>query len=304
MPGFDREVVSIAPRLSSVPAASAERISRPAGSADRISVSSGLPAVGPQLSSQPAGSAERISMPVGNGERISVSSALPAVVARVHSERPESSERSGIYRSARPPQTLSARFWGLDLTERLPRVMSRDGVQAVAGELGRVRDFLVQSFPMFTEENLGAQPSPRMVEAKRHYLLTASDLIELQHEGRTVGVIVGAPEDWSSYYVRIFAVLPEYQRPGLTRRFGRECLFEPLADCGVERVVAETWPTNIAMSRSLQELHFHVTGHQLSERWGALVRYTKFLDPARAAAFEGRFAAALPGRPNQGRRTR
>ena len=211
-------------------------------------------------------------------------------------------EQSGLF-STLPPQTLSQRFWGLDLAERLPRVLSRDGVEAVRGELGRVRDFLVQAFPTFTEEDAGAQPDPRMAEAKRQYLLTASDLIELQHEGRTVGLIVGAPEDWSSYYVRIFAVLPEYQRRTLTRRFARECLFEPLAEYGVERVVAETWPTNIAMSHAFTELQFHVTGHQLSERWGALVRYTKFLDPARGEAFARRFAAMLPGRRNQGRRT-
>ena len=228
---------------------------------------------------------------------------LASSAPRGISARPDATDRSGVYRSSLPPQTLSERFWGLDFGKRLPRVLSRDGVQAVRGDLGRVRDFLVQAFPTFTEEELGASPNPRMAEAKRHYLLTASDLIELQHEGRTVGVIVGAPEDWSSYYVRIFAVLPEYQRPALTRRFARECLFEPLAEHGVERVVAETWPTNIAMSRGFTEMNFHVTGHQLSERWGALVRYTKFLDPARAAAFAGRFAAALPGRPHQGRRT-
>lgn len=227
----------------------------------------------------------------------------PQSARRAASVLPESSERSGVYRSV-PPQTLSARFWGAELARDLPRVLSRDGVQAVRGEIGRVGEFLMQAFPTFTEEELGADLSPRMIEAKGHYLRTASDLIELQHLGRTVGVMVGAPEDWSSFYVRILAFLPEYQRPALTRRFVRECLFEPLVARGVERIVAETWPTNIAMTRGFTEMHFHVTGHQLSERWGALVRYTKFLDPAREAAFERRFAGALPGRNNQGRRTR
>jgi ribosomal protein S18 acetylase RimI-like enzyme len=229
---------------------------------------------------------------------------VASLAPRVASARPESTERSGTYRSTLPPQTLSSRFWGLDLSSKLPRVLSRDGIEAVRGELGRVREFLVQAFPTFTEEELGVVPDPRMVEAKRRYLHTASDLIELRHDGRTVGVMVGAPEDWSSFYVRIFAILPEYQRPGLTRRFTRECLFEPLAEHGVERVVAETWPTNIAMSHCFTELRFHVTGHQLSERWGALVRYTKFLDPAREAAFQRRFAADLPKRRNPGRSTR
>ena len=238
---------------------------------------------------------------------------VASVAPRAGSLAPASAERSGgsgTYRSAlprsmssRPPQTLSARFWGADLSQNLPRVLSRDGVQAVRGDLARVGEFLKQAFPSFSEEELGAQLSPRMIEAKVHYLRTASDLIEVQHLGRTVGVLVGAPEDWSSFYVRILAFLPEYQRPGLTRRFVRECLFEPLAACGVERIVADTWPTNIAMTRGFTELHFHVTGHQLSERWGALVRYTKFLDPAREAAFEKRFAGALPS-PKDAKRSR
>jgi hypothetical protein len=102
-------------------------------------------------------------------------------------------------------------------------------------------------------------------------------------------VIVGAPEDWSSYYIRIFAVLPAFQRPALTRRFVRECLFEPLTACGVQRLVADTSPANLAMARGFSEMHFHVTGHQLSDRWGPLVRYTKFLDPACESVFLERF---------------
>jgi hypothetical protein len=226
---------------------------------------------------------------------------VASIAPSVSSVIPVVAERSGGRRSTSPPAKLSARFWGLDLAKTLPRVLSRDGVEAVPGELGRVCEFLAEAFPTFSEGELDAAPDPRMVEAKRDYLCRVSDLIELRHEGRTVGAIVGAPEDWSSYYVRILAVSPAYQRPGLTRRFARECLLEPLAAHGVERVVADTWPTNIAMSRGFTEMHFHVTGHLLSERWGALVRYTKFLDPVREAAFERRFAAALPSRP--GRRT-
>lgn len=252
--------------------------------------------IAPRVDSAVAESAERSDADRGLSPRNAprAASALPGSVP---------TDRSGTYRSV-PPQTLSARFWGADLAHDLPRVLSRDGVQALRGEIGRVGEFLKQTFPTFTEEELGADLSPRMIEAKGHYLRTASDLIELQHLGRTVGVLVGAPEDWSSFYVRILAFLPEYQRPALTRRFVRECLFEPLAARGVERIVAETWPTNIAMTRGFTEMQFHVTGHQLSERWGALVRYTKFLDPAREAAFEKRFAGALPSRKDPGRRTR
>jgi RimJ/RimL family protein N-acetyltransferase len=191
---------------------------------------------------------------------------------------------------------LSRKVWGLDFTQGLPCVLSNDGIEATAGELDRVLAFMAEQFPSLTEE-VGAKsvkPHESTAAAKQWYLSSASDLIELRHEGQTVGVLVGAPEDWGSYYVRIFAMSPAYQRPGLIRRFARQCLFGPLRAHHVERVVADTSPANLAMTRLFSELRFHVTGHQLSDRWGPLVRYTKFLDPACESAFCARFAGSMP----------
>jgi hypothetical protein len=211
-------------------------------------------------------------------------------------------EESTTFARPRAARRLSEAFWQLDLCRHLPLVLSRDGILATSGSLDRIRGFLAREFPTLTEEGLGTQLTARLAGTKHWYLDNACDLIELRHEGQTVGAIIGAPDDWSSYYVRTFAVAPAYQRPALTRRFGRECLLNPLAAHGVQRVVAETSPANLSMSRGLCELHFHVTGHQLSERYGPLVRYTRFLDPASEAAFNKRFAGSAPpraSRPNK-----
>jgi hypothetical protein len=194
---------------------------------------------------------------------------------------------------------LSRKVWGLDFTRGLPCVLSSDGIEATAGELDRVLPFMADQFASLTEEASGkrAKPHESTAAAKQWYLSSASDLIELRHEGRTVGVLVGAPEDWGSYYVRVFAISPAYQRSGLIRRFVRQCLFEPLRAHHVERVVADTSPANLAMTRLFSELRFHVTGHQLSDRWGPLIRYTKFLDPACESAFCARFAGSMAAQP-------
>jgi hypothetical protein len=197
--------------------------------------------------------------------------------------------------------TLSNKIWGLDMTEGLPCVLSSDGIEAVAGELARVQAFIAEQFGSLTEEANATQPHASTAAAKQWFLGCASDLIELRHNGRTVGVLVGAPEDWGSYYVRVFAMSPAFQRPGLIRQFARKCLFGPLRAHHVERVVADTSPTNLAMTRLFSELRFHVTGHQLSDRWGAMVRYTKFLDPARELAFCARFAGSTQ-QPTSNRR--
>ena len=193
-------------------------------------------------------------------------------------------------------RTLTYEYWGLDLREYLPCVLSHDGVEASAGDVGRVRDFLGGEFATLTEEGLGHLRASADVHAsaKRRYLQLNCDIIELRHNDRTVGVVIGEPEDWSTYYIRTLAVVQEYQRPALIRRFVRECLEKHLRAHHVERVTADTSPANVAMTRFFAEFHFHATGHQLSERWGPMVRYTKFLDPHCEAAFHVRFGGAAP----------
>lgn len=206
-------------------------------------------------------------------------------------------DASGIIARNLPTRlTHSAELWGLDLCEGLPKQLTSDGVQAVAGTYDRIRGFVADQYAMFTEEGLGCAPSAFAQKSKQAYLSKQCDLIGLSHAGKLVGIMVGAPEDWSSYYVRVFALVPEYQRPGLTRRFVRECLFEPLARQGVERLVADTNPSNIAMTRLFSELGFFVTGNQLTDRWGPLIRYTKFFDPACEQQFLHRFGGGAPSR--------
>jgi hypothetical protein len=197
-----------------------------------------------------------------------------------------------------PNPPLSAQLWGLDLCRELPHVLTPDGITVMPGDLTRIRSFLAQEFPWFGEDSFGAAPNEAIVDAKHWYLESACDAIELRHQDRTIGVFVGAPEDWSSYYIRVFAVTQPYQRPALTRGFLRH-VFDVLARHHVERASGDGSPANFAMARCVAELHFHVTGHQLSERWGPLVRYTKFLDPACEAAFMRRFAGIPPGGPTR-----
>ena len=217
-------------------------------------------------------------------------------------EADEPAEVSGTFPSPRGRKSLCEMFWDFDLCAHLPLRITRDGVEAVPGELARIRDFLNEEFPSLTEEALCGNRGAPMAAVKRAYLASACDLIELRHKGETVGAIVGAPEDWSSYYVRVYALSPRYQRPQLTRAFGRECLIEPLSAHHVERIVADVSPANIAMARGLCEMQFHITGHQLSERWGAMVRYTRFLDARCEAAFHKLFAGTAPPRSRSTRK--
>lgn len=182
-------------------------------------------------------------------------------------------------------------LWNLDLSVGLPRVLSSSGVTATVGELQTTQEFLRREFPTFIE----SMPlTPKESAAKAAYFLATCDFIELRHDGLTVGAIIGEPYDWSSYYVRVYALSRTYQKPSLTRRFVRECLMAPLAAAGVKRIFADTSPTNIPMCRGLSEDGFVVTGNSLSERYGPMVRYTKFLCSEAEQAFVSQFSGTAP----------
>jgi hypothetical protein len=78
-------------------------------------------------------------------------------------------------------------------------------------------------------------------------------------------------------------------------------LFERLRLAGVERVEADASPANFASLQTLLRNRFNVTGSVLSERWGALVRLTRFLDDDATGVFLDQFCDGV--RPQQaGRR--
>lgn len=103
-----------------------------------------------------------------------------------------------------------------------------------------------------------------------------------------VGLLLGHPTDWSSYYMRSCALLPAYRSRGLLGDIIRK-FYEPLARAGVDRIEGECAPTNSAMMRTLTKLGWLATSTSLSERWGTTVRFTKFLHDRAEAAFVRQF---------------
>jgi len=63
-------------------------------------------------------------------------------------------------------------------------------------------------------------------------------------------------------------------------------LFEILKSAGVERIEADTSPGNFASMTVMTRLRFNLTGTVLSERWGAMMHFTKFLDERRSQSVQ------------------
>lgn len=129
--------------------------------------------------------------------------------------------------------------------------------------------------------------SEPMTAAKERFL-AESDRFAFRDGGAMIGLLVGNPVDWSTYYWRSVAFLPEHQGRGLLAA-ALEHTDAILRDAGVVRVEGEAAPINYRQVRLLMRLGYCVTGSTNSERWGAMLRLTKFLRPEAEEHFANQF---------------
>lgn len=189
---------------------------------------------------------------------------------------------------------LSHALWGLDWSRVLPYELSDDGIEVESTSYDPAAAFVHEHYAALFDEDPSSPFRTRLGDgAKKRYYQLAADLFRFAHQGRTVGLLVCEPLDWSSYYLRSTAVLREYQGRQLVPRFCSRVLFPELERAGVERVECDTSPANLAMMHIMGRLRFNVTGTNLSERWGANVHFTKFLGAECEAIFLRQFCSGV-----------
>jgi len=188
-----------------------------------------------------------------------------------------------------PAPTLSQRWWGLDWRDVLP--FHLDGARADFATMADVLPFVKEYYPaIFGAKDVESRflESP-MTEAKRRYF-AEMDFFQFRVDGEAAGVFMAHPWDWNSYYLRSTGILPQYRERGLMSQFF-DRLDEPLRAVGVERIEAEVSPANTPIIRVLAGHGYIVTGQVASERWGLLLRYTKFLSQGASAVFRRQYTA-------------
>lgn len=193
---------------------------------------------------------------------------------------------SHVVRAAPPRATLSQRLWGLDWSSILPWALD----DVATFELGTFADalpFMEEHYPRI----FGDAPERFFFEGMSEKKLRFGDEMDvfvMRAEGKAIGVMTAHPSDWSTYYVRTFALLPSYRERGwcshLTERLG-----EPLRSSGCDRWEADCSPANTAMIRMFTSSRFVQTATINSERWGQMLRFTKFLREDAEAAFRRQF---------------
>lgn len=139
----------------------------------------------------------------------------------------------------------------------------------------------------------GARPddhrffSEAQTAAKTRFL-RRSDRFAFREGPQMVGLLVGHPVDWSTYYWRSVAFLPEHQGRGLLAA-ALDHTDVVLRDAGIVRVEGEAAPNNYRQVRLLLRLGYCVTGSINSERWGTMLRLTKYLAPEAEHYFRAQF---------------
>jgi hypothetical protein len=214
---------------------------------------------------------------------------VPLLPARAPDDD-ESHDAPPSQRRAR--QSLSSLLWGIDWADHLPLEL-RDGVAVHQRSYDECVPFVRDHYArIFHEDGSNPFSCSRIDPAKERYYRHAGDFFSFELGGQMIGLIVGSAADWSTYYIRSAAILPEHLGKRLLPSFLPR-MFEILKSAGLERVEADTSPSNLAVIAILTRMRFNVTGTVLSDRWGAHLHLTRFLAPDREGVFLSQFCSGV-----------
>jgi RimJ/RimL family protein N-acetyltransferase len=218
-----------------------------------------------------------------------VMQSIPVESLRGHAKRTHTSPEE-----AAPLRKFSESVWNIDWSEHLPCQVTQDGIVVDYSTFERALPFIAAHFATIYEEDPATSSFPQrgMTEAKSRYYRQFADTFEFKDRGETVGFFICTPVDWSTYYLRFIAILKEYQGKKLFQEF-LPTLFDILGSAGVERVEADTSPSNLAIVHILNKFKFNVAGTNLTDRWGALIRFTRFLDRASEGIFLRQYCTGI-----------
>jgi RimJ/RimL family protein N-acetyltransferase len=182
--------------------------------------------------------------------------------------------------------TLSERIWDIEWSSILPWTFE-SGVICERVPIDRVLPFAKEHYEKIFASATSSFFQEEQGDSKLRFYREAD--VFLYREGTTdIGFAISHPTDWSSYYLRMMAVLPEHQ----DRHVGTEwtvAVMRVLKKHGVGRFEIETAPANHRVIHGLNKLGFMVTSTTQSERWGVMLRYTKFLDERAETDFVHRY---------------
>lgn len=193
---------------------------------------------------------------------------------------------------------LSKRIYGLDWAQLLPFKMT-DKIVVMAGSWESTVHFFNENWhSIYKESSTGSEDksSPFLAtephKNRSSYYRETADIFHFTINKNIVGVLIGTPLDWSSYYIRNVSILPKYQGKKIYQTFLHHFL-PILKSHHVDRVHIEVSMGNLRHIHILNKLKFNVVGTLLSERWGGLLIFIKHLSPNPKRVFLKQFCQGV-----------
>jgi GNAT superfamily N-acetyltransferase len=121
-----------------------------------------------------------------------------------------------------------------------------------------------------------------MVELYQHGHLDT--FLFYDSNGAPIGWTLAEAEDSITYYLRNTGLLPAYQKQGIYLKFAAHHE-KYLAAIGYERITSHHQTTNRRVIIGQLRNGFLISGMELTERWGPLVKMVKFLKEDRRDAY-------------------
>lgn len=197
------------------------------------------------------------------------------------------SPASATIATARSAGTMSKRLWDFDWADALPVT-----IQGVTIDVGTWKDataFMAEHYGSIFGDVSDRFLVEPMTEAKQRFCEELDVLVLRNAAGKTLGICVGQPTDWSTYYFRSFAILPELRERGFSTEYQHVLHAALSSNRNIARWEVETSNANVPMIRVLLSSGFVITAMINSERWGAIVRLTKFTNRDAEAVFRRQF---------------
>ncbi len=189
------------------------------------------------------------------------------------------------------PSRLSEILWGINYSQHFPLSLG-DELTAGIGDVKDAQQFMAAHYGSIFGTSADASFwTGGSSDARERYLERVCDVFVFRDAGEAVGLFLGNPVDWSTYYIRSTAFVRAYQGRALYQRF-LKTLFEVLADAGVERIEAETAPSNLQCVMALTRQRFVASGNALTDRWGAVTKFTRHLHAGPKAVFLRQYCCA------------
>jgi ribosomal protein S18 acetylase RimI-like enzyme len=187
---------------------------------------------------------------------------------------------------------LAVQLWGIDWATHFPsQIGTTVGTTAELISYEEFSTFVAQHYSeIFPARNLRFRQLQSNLQHGRFYREVV-DLFGFRSDGGLIGVFAGHPTDWNTYYVRTTGILPKFQGQGLLVAI-LKILYEVLAEHNVERIECDVDVSNGSGLARLMKTGFVGTGQTLSERWGAMVKLTKFLNPNCEHTFNRQFCSS------------